>query len=204
MIRRSTTSSTSGLGALPLRGAAVGLGNITSISLMSSTGQIHVSRAPAAPFTIAPERADQPEVRALIDALDAYQLSLYPAESCFLLDIATLLQPDVRMLVVRDRSGQVLGCGAIVLRSEATGVYAEVKRMMVAPAARGLGLGRLLLEALEDAALREGASLLRLETGPRQPAAIGLYEAVGFARCGPFGDYADDPFSVFMEKRIGA
>ncbi|MGI9311875.1 MAG: hypothetical protein ACR2P7_10210, partial [bacterium] len=43
---------------------------------------------------------------------------------------------------------------------------------------------------------------LRLETGVHQAAAIGLYARLGFIRRGPFGDYADDPLSVFMEKKL--
>jgi putative acetyltransferase len=50
--------------------------------------------------------------------------------------------------------------------------------------------------------LQRGCRVLRLETGPYQPDAIGLYERCGFARRGPFGAYADDPLSVFMEKTL--
>jgi putative acetyltransferase len=49
--------------------------------------------------------------------------------------------------------------------------------------------------------LAEGRHILRLEAGIHQPEALGLYEALGYVRRGPFGDYGDDPVSVFMEKR---
>lgn len=49
----------------------------------------------------------------------------------------------------------------------------------------------------------QGITLMRLETGISQPEALALFEACGFTRCGPFGDYpADDPYSVFMERRL--
>ena len=73
--------------------------------------------------------------------------------------------------------------------------------MYVAPAARGRGIGRSVLEAIE-AALRGRVPILRLETGVHQDAAIQLYEAAGFRRRGPFGSYRDDPLSVFMEKPL--
>ena len=44
---------------------------------------------------------------------------------------------------------------------------------------------------------------MRLETGVRQPEALGLYETAGYQRRGPFGAYAEDPLCVFMEKRLG-
>ena len=78
-----------------------------------------------------------------------------------------------------------------------------MKRIYVSPRARGHGLGRQLMKRLEGAAQAAGLSLLRLETGPRQPEALALFAAHGFARCGHFGDYpTDDPLSIFMEKRL--
>jgi putative acetyltransferase len=59
----------------------------------------------------------------------------------------------------------------------------------------------MILAAIEEA-LRGRATVLRLETGTRQPAAIALYERAGFRRRGPFGSYRDDPLSVYMEKPI--
>ncbi|HEX2013295.1 MAG TPA: GNAT family N-acetyltransferase [Roseateles sp.] len=151
--------------------------------------------------SLARERPDQPEVRALIEALDAFQRALYPAASNHLLDPDALLRPDIRFLVVRDASRRVvLGCGAIRLREDC----AELKRMMVRPEARGRGLGQALVGALEVEAVMAGRPLLRLETGVRQRPAIRLYERTGFRRCGPFADYRPDPFSVYMEKLLGA
>lgn len=76
------------------------------------------------------------------------------------------------VLVARADDGTALGCGA--LRVLADGV-AEVKRMYVAPTARGRGIARAVLAGVEDAARDRGWTTLRLETGPRQPEAISLY-----------------------------
>ncbi|RQO56063.1 GNAT family N-acetyltransferase [Paucibacter sp. KBW04] len=156
------------------------------------------SRSETAAFSIRRERADQPEVQALIAALDAYQNELYPAANNHLLPLTALMQPQVRLLVVRDAQQRAVACGALVLHED----HAELKRMMVAPEQRGLGLGSLLVSALQKEALAAGRHLLRLETGVRQPAAQRLYERMGFERCGPFGNYRADPFSLFMEKLL--
>lgn len=74
--------------------------------------------------------------------------------------------------------------------------------MDVRPECRGQRIAKALFDALQNAALERGCRRLTLETGTRQPEALGLYERLGFQRCRPFGDYRDDPMSVFMEKRL--
>lgn len=147
---------------------------------------------------IAFESPDQPAIIALIADLDAYQLTLYPPESVYALDLASLLQPHVKFAVARDADNAIVGCAAVVLYPG----YGEVKRMYVKPEARGLGAARRLMALLEQAAREAACPLMTLETGPLQPEAIALYERQGFARCGPFGDYRDDPLSVFMQKHL--
>ena len=149
-------------------------------------------------IVIALESPRQDDVIRLIDELDRYQESLYPPESNHLLDLDTLAAPDVRFFVAR-RCGEALGCGA--LRIDPAG-YAEVKRMFVAPAARGLKLGQRILDRLEEQARREGFACVRLETGIHQAAALALYRGAGYVERGPFGDYQPDPLSVFMEKAL--
>ncbi|NIA55392.1 GNAT family N-acetyltransferase [Massilia sp. TW-1] len=144
------------------------------------------------------ETPDQLEVRDMLARLDAYCAALYPAESNHLLDIASLMQGDVLFLVARDIDGGAVGCAALVNKQH----YGEVKRMFVDERKRGLGTGRKLLEHLVMFARMSGLSVLRLETGIHQPEAIGLYERLGFERCEPFGDYRDDPLSLFMEKPL--
>ena len=151
------------------------------------------------PIAIVAESADQPEVHALLRLSDAYHAALYPAESNHLVDLAVLAAPKVRFLVAR-RGGKAIGCGALVMGADGE---AEIKRMFVVPEARGLKLGSRILDALEAAAKAEGVRIVRLETGVRQPEALGLYRRHGYAERGPFGAYQPDPLSTFFEKRIG-
>jgi putative acetyltransferase len=145
---------------------------------------------------IALEQPDQPELIRLIEELDAYQKPLYPAESHHGVDVAVLAEPGVLFAVVRDAGGQAVACGAVVLTPE----YGELKRMYVSPACRGRGIGQALLEFLEAEALARGCSRFVLETGYLQHDALALYARAGYVRCGPFGAYAEDPHSVFMQK----
>jgi putative acetyltransferase len=145
------------------------------------------------------EDPDQPQVRELLAASDALMASLYPPASNHLLEIDALKRPEVTFVVARE-SGRALGCGALVKSAG----WAELKRMFVSPCARGRGIGRRILLQLERIAIESGVGLLRLETGVRQAEALALYRSAGFAEIGPFGAYAPDPLSVFMEKAIGA
>ncbi|KQV79371.1 GCN5 family acetyltransferase [Massilia sp. Root351] len=149
-------------------------------------------------MNIAFETPDQPDIIALIADLDAYQLTLYPPESVYALDLASLKQPNVLFAVARDADGAAVGCGAMVVTPE----FAEVKRMYVRPEARGRGLAKRVLTLLEQEAAQRGSTLYTLETGPSQPEAIALYQRLGYQRCGPYGDYRDDPLSVFMRKAV--
>ena len=144
------------------------------------------------------DNPSQPDIVALLAASDAYMATLYPAESNHLLDVAALQRPEVTFVVAR-ANGQAVGCGAVVSSGEG---WAEIKRMFVAPAARGQKLGRRLLQKLESIAIDAGLTLLRLETGVKQAEALLLYRSAGFVETGPFGHYGADPLSVFMEKPI--
>lgn len=149
-------------------------------------------------IVIAIERPDQPDAYALLAASDAYMAALYPTESNHMVDIRELTGPQVTFVVAR-RGGIALGCGAIVNGPQAS---AEIKRMFVSPSARGLKIGRRLLQTLEGIARAKGLQLLRLETGIKQPEALALYRSAGFVEIGPFGTYRPDPLSVFMQKSI--
>jgi putative acetyltransferase len=149
-------------------------------------------------LAIRQEPPDQPDVIRLIEALDAQMTALYPAESNHLLDVAALSDPAVTFLVVRD-GDDAIGCGAIL--SDPRG-WGEIKRMYLRPDQRGRGIGRRVLAELEKIARDAGRHLLRLETGIHNTEALALYRRAGFIACSPFGDYAPDPLSVFMEKRV--
>lgn len=149
-------------------------------------------------MNIALESPSQPDVRQLIEDLDAYQVPLYPAESHHGVDISVLEQPNVLFAVARSSDGKAAACGAIVLEAE----YGELKRMYTRPEQRGQGIARRLLEFLEAQAQQRGCHAFALETGYLQTDAINLYQRCGYALCGTFGDYREDPNSVFMQKNL--
>jgi putative acetyltransferase len=148
-------------------------------------------------LTIAVERADREDGRALLQTVASWSVELYPPESRHGLDLAAYERPDVTLFVARAQ-GVALGCGAYQLQGDGS---AELKSMFVVPEARGRGVGQAILAAIEHA-LRGRIAMLRVETGVKQQPAIRLYEAAGFRRCGPFGSYRDDPLSIFMEKLL--
>jgi DNA-binding MarR family transcriptional regulator/GNAT superfamily N-acetyltransferase len=90
-------------------------------------------------------------------------------------DPAELTEPAGVLVVARLR-GEPVGAGGVRLHGD----WAEIKRMWVAPAARGLGVGRRLLTELEAHARRLGATVARLETNRNLVEAIGLYRAAGY------------------------
>ncbi len=155
------------------------------------------------PAKIGIEDPDQPEIRALLEEADRYYDTLYSADENFLLDISALKQPDIAFYVARD-GAVLLGFGAVAVRpaDESGAAWAEVKRMYVAPAARGRRIGRLILDRLLGHAKDRGIDLLRLETGNKQLEALSLYRSVGFANRGPFGDYPDNESSIYMELKL--
>jgi putative acetyltransferase len=85
-----------------------------------------------------------------------------------------------------------VGCGAVRRLDEAT---AELKRMYVDPSARGRGIGRALVEALEREARLLSMTRVVLETGTRLAPAIKLYQAMGYTRIPLFGEYVSSPSS---------
>ncbi|HEY7339392.1 MAG TPA: GNAT family N-acetyltransferase [Ktedonobacterales bacterium] len=147
---------------------------------------------------ITPERPDTIDAILLITELEAQLDPLYPRESRHGLSVEQLLAQDVAFFMLRAH-GEPAGCGGVKLFG---GDYGEVKRMYVRPRFRRSGFARMMLLHLADYACAQGVGLLRLETGIHQHAAIGLYERAGFRRIAPFGDYTDDPLSLYFEKRL--
>ena len=139
-----------------------------------------------------------PQARCLIHQLDQYQLSIYPEESNHLDSEQELSQANV-YLVGALESEKMIGIGAIKFLSN-DGEYGEIKRVYVSPDGRGKGVAHKIMQDLQTRARLEGVKVLRLETGIYQPEAIGLYQKLGFYKREKFGDYTDDPYSVFMEK----
>ena len=142
------------------------------------------------------------DARELIFELDEVLGAVNEPEQRHGLSLEQVFQPNVRFFIARV-DGAAVGCGAVALFDG----YAEVKRMYTREAARGRGVGKAVLARLEREARDAGRKMLRLETGIYQAPAIGLYEGLGFRRCGAFGDYAALPphriaASIFYEKAL--
>ncbi|MXF49588.1 GNAT family N-acetyltransferase [Raoultella sp. Lac2] len=152
-------------------------------------------------YTIAPTAINDADLTALIARLDAYQESLYPAESNHLVDLSQLAAESVIVLLIRDARQRAVGCGAIVLGNDGVG---EMKRVFIDPHHRGQQLGERLLAALETQALHRDCHTVRLETGIHQQAAIRLYTRWGYQTRIAFAPYQPDPLSLFMEKLLVA
>ncbi|MBI5301358.1 MAG: GNAT family N-acetyltransferase [Chloroflexi bacterium] len=150
-------------------------------------------------ITVVQARPDSADAVQLITELDAHLAGQpYPPESRHAFSIAKLVQEGVAFFVTQ-YEGQLAGCGGIKLFGRE---YGEVKRMYVRPEYRGLGMGKAMLNHLAEYTRVRQVSVLRLETGIYQTDAIGLYEGFGFQRRPPFGEYKDDPLSVYYEKTI--
>ena len=141
-----------------------------------------------------------PEAQALIEALNAELTLRYPEDGAthFRLEPEEVA-PGRGVFLVAYVEDEAVGCGAVRLLG---GEGAEIKRMYVREAARGRGVGRAMLAALEAEARALGARRLLLETGERQHEAICLYESAGFVRIERFGEYVDSPLSVCMAKEL--
>jgi GNAT superfamily N-acetyltransferase len=107
------------------------------------------------------------------------------------------LTPPAGLFLVATRRGEPVGCGALKFHRDAP---AEIKRMWVAPAARGLGLGRRLLAELEAHAAAHGVRVLRLETNRTLAEAISLYRTSGYREVAAFND---EPYAhLWFEKAL--
>jgi DNA-binding MarR family transcriptional regulator/GNAT superfamily N-acetyltransferase len=107
------------------------------------------------------------------------------------------LSPPAGLFLIATLHSEPVGCGAVKFHHDAP---AEIKRMWVAPAVRGLGLGRRLLAELEARAAAGGARVLRLETNRALGEAISLYRTAGYRQVAPFNDepYAHHWFEKIM------
>jgi putative acetyltransferase len=139
----------------------------------------------------------------LISMSDEYMVTLYPSESNHLESVQALALPNVKFVGVHVE-GKLVACGAVKTLDDEEGAYGEIKRVFVLAEYRGKGLSKKIMEHLEAHLRESGVKLARLETGIKQPAALGLYRGLGYKERGPFGTYVHDPLSVFMEKYIEA
>jgi putative acetyltransferase len=150
---------------------------------------------------ISAEPFDSPDAVVLCGAQQAEMLQLYEGEADIgpTREASMFVEPHGVFFVVRDDDGRAVGCGGIA-RFDAT--RGELKRMYVAPEARGRGLGRLLLVELEAQARRLGYASVVLETGDRQAEAVGLYESSGYERIPCYPPYDSRELSLCYEKRL--
>lgn len=126
---------------------------------------------------------------------DRFETGFDPAQS--LLPDAGELQPPNGLFLLARLHGKPVGCAGLKLPP---GAPAEIKRMWVAPGARGLGLGRRFLAELEAQAAQHGRDILRLDTNKTLRAAINLYHSSGFQEVAAFND---EPYAHhWFEKRI--
>jgi putative acetyltransferase len=142
----------------------------------------------------------RPQIHALLNEhlQSMYQLS--PPESVHALDLEKLRKPDITFWSAWE-GPVLLGCGAL---RELDRKHGEVKSMRTPSALRRKGAGQALLAHVIEVARSRRYERLSLETGSMEafkPAQT-LYGRFGFAYCGPFGDYVEDPNSVFMTLRL--
>ena len=149
-------------------------------------------------LAVAQADAASPDALDLMQALDDDLRGRYPGIVVNGLRPGDAGRPRFIFAVARI-DGRAVGCGAV---RELDRLVGEIKRMFVRPEHRGRGIARRVLSALEAEAAGLGYTTLRLETGDRQPEAIGLYESAGYRAIPSFGEYVGNPFSHCFERRL--
>lgn len=136
---------------------------------------------------------------------DVYLASLYPPSSIYSVSTTTFEQEGNILLgafrTEHQSPASPIGCVGFVTHPREPGV-AEIKRLFVSPGFRHLGVATQLMDTLEDEARTAGLTTLRLETGIHQHESLDLYVARDYLTRGPYGDYPDDPYSVFLQKLL--
>lgn len=149
-------------------------------------------------IVIRPVDPTRAEVIELIHQLDEYQKAMYPPESNHLDSIDELGQTNVNFIAAYVDS-KIFGIGAVKVLED----YGEIKRLYVPEKYRGKGIANEIVRELENFLVKRSIFTARLETGIHQHEAIALYKKLGYSETAPFGNYTEDPLSVFMEKKIG-
>ena len=123
-----------------------------------------------------------------------------PPESVHALDLEALRAPEVTFWSVWQGS-ELVGCGAL---KELDASHGELKSMRTASSHLRKGVAAALLEHMLNVARHRAYHRLSLETGSMEAfaPARALYARFGFELCGPFADYVDDPYSVFMTREL--
>ncbi|WP_306323555.1 MULTISPECIES: GNAT family N-acetyltransferase [unclassified Streptomyces] len=157
--------------------------------------------------TLHPTPFAHPDAIALNDRVQLEYAERYGDEGDITpLDPTMFAPPHGLYLLAYDASGTPLATGGWRSQEENNEGYAdgdaELKRMYVTPEARGLGLARRILAALEEDARAAGRTRMVLETGTKQPEAIALYMSSGYEPCAKFGHYRFDELSRCFAKPL--
>ncbi|MET8288155.1 MULTISPECIES: GNAT family N-acetyltransferase [unclassified Streptomyces] len=158
---------------------------------------------------IRPVSFDHPDAVKLNDQVQAEYAERYGDEGDVTpLDAAMFRPPLGLYLLAYDERDRPVATGGWRTQDENDEGYtdgdAELKRMYVVPEARGLGLARRILAALEDDARAAGRTRMVLETGAKQPEAVALYTSSGYAPCVKFGYYRFHDLSMCFAKPLPA
>lgn len=145
---------------------------------------------------VRPDDLRSPRVHALLEEHLRDMRAWSPPGSVHALDLDALRGPGMSFWTVWEGE-ELLGCGAL---KEHSPRLAEIKSMRAAAAHRGKGAGVRMLTHIIEESRRRGYARISLETGSSEPflPSRALYARFGFAECGPFADYVEDPHSVFM------
>ena len=138
-----------------------------------------------------------PEVHRLMQEHLDHMHQLSPPESVHALDLDALRRPEITFWTIWSKDAELMGSGAL---KELSADHGEIKSMRTAAAHRNKGAAKAMMVHILAEARKRSYGRLSLETGsvPGFEPAIKLYEGFGFQRCGPFADYPEDPYSVFM------
>lgn len=143
-------------------------------------------------------QSDHPDLSILTERLDKYLYELYPPEEVFQVDYEDPSKDKIE-IVIAYLQGKPVGCGAI---KEIDDRAVELKRFFVLEDYRNQGIAGLILKTMESKARSKNYKVMRLETGDQQVEAIGFYSKYEFYEIDRFGEYADCPSSVCMEKTL--
>lgn len=155
-------------------------------------------KSAGAELVVREEAYDSPAAQQLVDAVQMEYVARYGGPDTTPVDPAEFAPPNGRFFVAFLGNEAVASGGFRRIDVDVV----EIKRMYVVPAQRRKGLSRRLLTHLEDAARRDGARRVLLETGHAQPEAIALYRSSGYDQVDGFGHYACQPGSFAFGKNL--
>ena len=143
---------------------------------------------------------DDPVAQDLVERVQLEYVARYGGRDEAAVDPAEF-RPPQGLFLAAEVAGEPVGSGA--WRAMGAGI-AEIKRVYVVPAFRRRGLAQLIVDVLERSAAQAGHRSVVLNTGGRQPEALGLYAQLGYGPVAGYGVYACAPDAVFLGKDLAA